>query len=146
MKYVLYLLLFVSSRFVHSQSSTCSCQLDGTGMTMICENIPTISAYHRCLHDQLHQQTDSKLRRGGLITNLTIRSHQLSSLSKDFFEFSYANQFYQLNDLRYLHIRNGTLQKIDDQIFESIGKSLEYLDFFANELSQIPKFPMNNLM
>jgi len=144
MKYIsvsVYLLLFVANHFVSSQSLTCTCQLDSTGMTMICDNIQTIFAYQRCLHDQLNLQTDYKLRRGGLITNLTLRYHQLQSVSKHLFEFSY-----QLNDLRYLRIINGTLQTIQEKTFDLIQNSLEHLDLSNNELESVPKFSMNNLM
>lgn len=149
MKYIsisVYLFFSIANHIVHSQSLTCSCQLDSTGMTMICDNIQTIFAYQRCLHDQLNIQTDYKLRRGGLITNLTLRYHQLHSLSKHLLEFSYGNYVYHLNDLRYLHIINGTLQTIEDHTFDLIKNSLEYLDLSNNELAFLPKFSMNNLM
>ena len=42
--------------------------------------------------------SDLKLRSGGIITNLTIKHHQLRSLSNGLLQFSYGNTFYKLND------------------------------------------------
>jgi hypothetical protein len=131
---------------VHSQSLSCTCQLDGTGMTMICDNVQSIVAYQQCIHEQLNLQSDLKLRRGGIITNLTIRYHQLRSLSNELFQFSYGNNFYQLNDLRYLYIVHGTLKQIDNRSLILIERALEYLDLSNNELQYIPKISNNNLM
>jgi len=129
---------------VDSQSLSCSCQLDGTGMTMICENVQSIVAYQQCIHEQLNLQSDLKLRRGGVITNLTIRYHQLRSLSNELLQFSYGNNFYQLNDLRYLYIVHGTLKQIDNRSLNLIERALEYLDLSNNELQQMPKISNNN--
>jgi Leucine-rich repeat (LRR) protein len=129
---------------VYSQSLSCSCQLDGTGMTMICDSVDSIIAYQQCIHEQLNSQSDLKLRRGGVITNLTIRYHQLRSLSTDLLQFSYGNHFYQLNDLRYLHIIHGTLKQIDNRSLSLIERALEHLDLSNNELQQMPKISSGN--
>ncbi len=134
----------MSNRMVHSQSLSCSCQLDGTGMTMICDNVQTILAYQQCIHEQLNSQSDLKLRRGGVITNLTIQHHQLRSLSNGLLQFSYGNTFYQLNDLRYLYIIHGTLKQIDNRSFTLIERALEYLDLSNNSLQQMPKLSNND--
>jgi hypothetical protein len=139
------IILYLSTtQLVHSQSVTCSCQLDGTGMTMICDNVQTILAYQQCIHEQLNSQSDFKLRRGGIITNLTIRNHQLRSISGGLFQFPFGNHFYQLNDLRYLYIIHGTLKQIDNRSFTLIERALEYLDLSNNSLQQMPKLSNND--
>ncbi len=143
MKFLIwYFPLLITIEMVHSQS--CSCQLDGTGMTMICDNIHSIIAYQQCIHEQLNIQSDLKLRRGGVITNLTIKHHQLRSLSNDLLQFSYGNNFYQLSDLRYLYIVHGTLKQIDNRALVLIERALEYLDLSNNELQQMPKILSDN--
>ena len=122
-----------------SRANGCSCQLDGTGMTMICEQIHTLNAYQQCVHEQLNHQSDVKLRRGGTITNLTIRNHQLKTLSNGLLQFSYANILYQLSDLRYLHVVNGTLKHIDQRALALVEQALEQLDVSFNELQQMPR-------
>ena len=117
---------------------------------MICRNVHSLLAYQQCLHEQLNVQSDLKLRRGGVITNLTIIHHQLRSVSSGLFQFSYGNNHvYQLSDLRYLHIVNGTLRQIENGALELIERALEYLDFSKNELQHMPrneKGQYNNLM
>ncbi|CAF5013195.1 unnamed protein product, partial [Rotaria sp. Silwood1] len=76
-----YLSLILSVEIVHAQPISCSCSLDSAGMTMICTNVHSLTAYQQCMHEQLNIQSDFKLRRGGVITNLTIIHHQLRSLS-----------------------------------------------------------------
>ena len=127
---------------VHGQS--CSCQLDGTGMTMVCDNVHSLIAYQQCIHEQLNLQSDLRLKRGGVITNLTIKHHQLHSLSSGLLQFSYGNTFYQLNDLRYLYIVHGTLKQIDNRALNLIERALEYLDLSNNELQQMPKILNDN--
>jgi len=125
---------------VHSQSLSCSCNLDGTGMTMICTNVHSLVAYQQCIHEQLNQQSDLKLRRGGVITNLTIIHHQLRSLSDGLLQFSYGNNnLYQLSDLRYLYIIYGTLRQIENRALTLIERALEYLDLSNNELQHMPQ-------
>jgi hypothetical protein len=125
---------------VHSQSLSCSCNLDGTGMTMICTNVHSLVAYQQCIHEQLNQQSDLKLRRGGVITNLTIIHHQLRSLSDGLLQFSYGNNnLYQLSDLRYLYIIYGTLRQIENGALTLIERALEYLDLSNNELQHMPQ-------
>lgn len=128
-----------------SQSiSSCSCQFDGLTLTMICDNVQSISDYQRCLYEQLISQSDLRFRRGNLIRNLTIRNHQLENLSNHLLQFSYGNQFYQLNELRSLSIVHGTLRQIENQSFQLIERTLESLDLSNNTLQQIPKiFPEN---
>ena len=135
----IYLLLIISIDKVHSQSSSCSCNLDGTGMTMICTNIQSLSTYQQCMHEQLNIQSDLKLRRGGVITNLTIIQHQLRSLSDGLLQFSYGNNAYQLSDLRYLYVVQGTLRQIENGALTLIEHALEYLDLSNNELQNIPQ-------
>lgn len=130
-----FLLIFHRISFVNG----CSCQLDGTGMTMICEQIHTLNSYQQCMHEQLNHQSDVKLRRGGLITNLTIRNHQLKTISNGLLQFSYANILYQLNDLRYLHVINGTLKHIDQRALALVEQALEHFDVSFNELQQMPR-------
>ncbi|UJR10411.1 hypothetical protein I4U23_014615 [Adineta vaga] len=130
---------------VRSQTGPCSCQLDSTGMTMVCTNVNTINAYQQCMHDQLNLQSDLKLRRGGIITNLTIKDHQLRTLTNDLFQFSYGNTFYQLSDLRYLHIVHGYLKQIENRSLTLIERALEYLDLSNNELEHVPKLSNNNV-
>jgi hypothetical protein len=132
----------ISIQMVDSQS--CSCHLDGTGMTMICDNVHSIIAYQQCIHEQLNLQSDLKLRRGGVITNLTIKHHQLRSLSNGLLQFSYGNNFYQLSDLRYLYVVHGTLKQIDNQALTLIERALEYVDLSNNELQQMPKILNDN--
>ncbi len=135
-----YLLLIISPDIVHSQSLSCSCQLDGTGMTMVCTNIQSLVAYQQCMHEQLNIQSDLKLRRGGVITNLTIIHHQLRSLSDGLFQFSYGNNnVYQLSDLRYLYIIDGTLRQIENGALTLIERALEYLDLSNNEFQHMPQ-------
>jgi len=140
----LYFPLIISNRVVHSQSLSCSCNLDGTGMTMLCDNVHSIIAYHQCIHEQLNIQSDFKLRRGGVITNLTIQNHQLHSLSNDLLQFSYGNNYYQLNDLRYLNIKHGLLKQIHNRSFTLIERALEYLDLSNNEFQSMPKISNDN--
>jgi len=146
MKFIQIIIIYYLSitRLVHSQSVTCSCQLDGTGMTMICDNVQSVLAYQQCIHEQLNSQSDIKLRRGGIITNLTIRNHQLRSISSGLFQFSYGNHFYQLNDLRYLYIVHGTLKQIDNRSLALIERALEHLDLSNNTLQQMPKISNND--
>ena len=120
-------------------------------MTMICDHVQSISDYQRCFYEQLISQSDLKFRRGNTIRNLTIRNHQLENLSNGLLQFSYGNQFYQLNDLRSLSIIHGTLRQIDNQSLGFIERTLEYLDLSNNTLTQIPKIfhddgQTNNLM
>ncbi|CAF1530350.1 unnamed protein product [Adineta ricciae] len=129
---------------VQSQSGPCSCQLDSTGMTMVCVNVNKIHSYQQCVHEQLNLQSDLKLRRGGVITNLTIKNHQLRSLTSDLFQFSYGNTFYQLTDLRYLHIVHGHLKQIQNRSLTLIERALEHLDLSSNELEYVPKLSNNN--
>lgn len=140
MFYYLLLILISTCSVVRSQSVSCSCDLDTTGMTMICTNIQSILAYQRCIHEQLNIQSDFKLRRGGVITNLTIQNHQLRSLTDDLFQFAYGNNHhYQLNDLRYLYIVQGTLRQIDSGALHLFENALEILDLSSNELQHMPK-------
>jgi len=114
--------------------------LDGTGMTMLCTNIQSLVAYQQCMHEQLNIQSDLKLRRGGVITNLTIRNHQLQSLSDGLLQFSYGNNnVYQLSDLRYLYIIDGTLRQIENGALTLIERALEYLDLSNNEFQHMPQ-------
>ncbi|CAF0826033.1 unnamed protein product [Rotaria sp. Silwood1] len=129
---------------VYSRSVSCSCHLDSTGMTMICDNVHSLIAYQQCIHEQLSLQSDIKLRRGGVITNLTIRQHRLNSLSNGFLQFSYGNIYYQLNDLRYLYIVQGKLRQIDNRALVLIQQTLEYLDLSNNEFETMPKISNNN--
>lgn len=108
-------------------------------MTMICDNIQSLSDYQRAFHEQLIIQSDLKFRRGNQIRNLTIRNHHLEILVNGLLQFSYANQIYQLNDLRSLSIIHGTLKQIDNQSLGLIERTLEYLDLSNNTLTQIPK-------
>ncbi|CAF1609159.1 unnamed protein product [Adineta ricciae] len=134
-----YFILAIVPVTVHSQSVTCSCNLDGTGMTMVCTNVESLVAYQRCVHEQLSIQSDLKLRRGGVITNLTIVNHKLRSLSDGLLQFSYGNNnVYQLNDLRYLYITRGVLRQIDNGALASIARAIEYLDLSSNELQYMP--------
>jgi hypothetical protein len=135
--YCLSLTLVLS--IVHGQVQSCTCHLDGSGMTMMCDNVHSLIAYQQCLHEQLNLQSDLKLRRGGVITNLTIRYHQLRSLSNGLFQFSYGNIFYQLSDLRYLYIIHGTLKQIDNRALALVEQALECLDVSHNELQQMPR-------
>ena len=92
------------------------------------------------MHEQLNTQSDLKLRRGGVITNLTIVEHQLRSLSAGLLQFSYGNNYmYQLNDLRYLYIVQGTLRHIEKRALALIDRALEYLDLSNNEFQQMPE-------
>ena len=105
---------------------------------MICENVQSLVAYQQCIHEQLTLQSDLKLRRGGVITNLTIRHHQLRSLSNGLLQFSYANILYQLSDLRYLSLLHGTLKQIEPRALALVEQALEQLDLSNNELQQMP--------
>lgn len=129
---------------VHSQSVLCSCHLDLSGMTMICDNVHSLIAYQQCMHEQLNLQSDFKLRRGGVITNLTIRNHRLTSLPNGLLQFSYGNINYQLIDLRYLYIIKGPLRQIENRSLALIERALEYLDLSNNEFDQMPKLSPNN--
>ncbi|CAF0871801.1 unnamed protein product [Rotaria sordida] len=142
---VCYLSLIISIRMVYSRSVSCSCHLDGTGMTMVCDNVHSLITYQQCIHEQLSSQSDIKLRRGGVITNLTIRSHRLNSLSNGLLQFSYGNIYYQLNDLRYLYIVQSKLRQIDNQALVLIERALEHLDLSNNELESMPKISNNNV-
>lgn len=117
---------------------------------MICINVDSLLAYQQCLHEQLNIQSDFKLRRGGVITNLTIMNHQIKSLSSGFLQFSYGNNYvYQLNDLRYLHVVRGTLKHIENGALQLVERALEHLDFSHNELQHMPhieKDQYSNLM
>lgn len=152
MEFFLITIIFLSIRLGESQSiSSCSCQFDGLTMTMICDNVQSMTDYQRCFYEQLISQSDLKFRRGNTIRNLTIRNHQLENLSNGLLQFSYGNQFYQLNDLRSLSIIHGTLRQIDNQSLGFIERTLEYLDLSNNTLTQIPKIfhddgQTNNLM
>ena len=108
-------------------------------MTMICDNVQSLLAYQQCVHEQLNSQSDLKLRRGGMITNLTIRNHQFRSLSNGFLQFSYGNHFYQFSDLRYLSILHGSLKQIDNRSLALIERAVEYLDLTNNTFQQMPK-------
>jgi hypothetical protein len=144
MKFFILTIAWYLPLLIHSQSLSCSCNLDGTGMTMICDNINSLTAYQQCIHEQLNLQSDLKLRRGGVITNLTIKNHQLRSLSNGLLQFSYGNTFYQLSDLRYLYVVHGKLKQIDNQSLALIQPALEYLDLSNNELEHMPKLSYNN--
>jgi len=109
-------------------------------MTMICTNVHSLIEYQQCIHEQLNIQSDLKLRRGGVITNLTIIHHQLRSLSSGLLQFSYGNNnVYQLSDLRYLYIVHGTLRQIEKGALALIERALEYLDLSNNELQYMPQ-------
>ena len=125
---------------VHGQSVSCSCNLDASGMTMVCTNVQSLVAYQQCMHEQLNTQSDLKLRRGGVITNLTIVEHQLRSLSAGLLQFSDGNNYmYQLSDLRYLYIVQGTLRHIEKRALTLIDRALEYLDLSNNDFQQMPE-------
>jgi len=133
-------LLIICPDTIHSQSVSCSCNLDSTGMTMICTNVQSLVAYQQCIHEQLNIQSDLKLRRGGVITNLTIINHQLQSLSDGLIQFSYGNNnIYQLVDLRYLYIVYGPLRQIENGALALVEHALEYLDLSNNELQHMPE-------
>ncbi|UJR35543.1 hypothetical protein I4U23_028297 [Adineta vaga] len=137
--FICYLTLTTFPAVVHSQSLSCSCNLDTTGMTMICTNVDSLVTYQRCMHEQLSIQSDLKLRRGGVITNLTITNHKLRTLSDGLLQFSYGNNnVYQLNDLRYLYVTRGILRQIDNGALALIGRAIEYLDLSSNELQHMP--------
>jgi len=109
-------------------------------MTMICTNVQSLVAYQQCIHEQLNIQSDLKLRRGGVITNLTIINHQLQSLSDGLIQFSYGNNnIYQLVDLRYLYIVYGPLRQIENGALALVEHALEYLDLSNNELQHMPE-------
>ncbi|CAF1278772.1 unnamed protein product [Adineta steineri] len=144
MKLFILTIIWYLPLIVHSQLSSCSCHLDNTGMTMTCDNVNTLSDYQQCIHDQLNLQSDLKLRRGGIITNLTIKNHQFHSLSNGLFQFTYGNTFYQLSDLRYLYIINGKLKQIENRSLALIERALEYLDLSYNELEYMPKLSNTN--
>jgi hypothetical protein len=92
------------------------------------------------MHEQLNAQSDLKLRRGGIITNLTILHHQLRSLSNGLLQFSYgSNNVYQLSDLRYLYVVHGTLRQIESGALALIERALEYIDLSNNELQHMPQ-------
>jgi hypothetical protein len=152
MKFFVFLsICYLSSiEIVHSQPLSCSCSLDGTGMTMVCTNVHSLVDYQQCMHEQLNTQSDLKLRRGGVITNLTIINHQLRSLSNGLLQFSYGNNnAYQLSDLRYLYIVQGPLRQIENGALTLIERALEYLDLSNNELQYMPQNDneqYNNLM
>ncbi|CAF2033308.1 unnamed protein product [Rotaria magnacalcarata] len=141
---VWYLPLIISTGMVHGRSLSCSCHLDGTGMTMVCNNVHSLAGYQQCIHEQLNLQSDLKLRRGGIITNLTITNHRLNSLSNDLLQFSYGNVHYQLSDLRYLYVVQGKLRQIDNQALVLIERAIEYVDLSNNELDQMPKLSTKN--
>lgn len=126
------------------QSASCSCQLDSAGMTMVCTNVHTLVAYQQCMHEQLNTQSDLRLRRGGVITNLTITEHRMRSVSRGLFQFSYGNTFYQLNDLRYLHVVHGSLRHLENRSLTLIERALEYLDLSNNELDHVPQLSNGN--
>ncbi|CAF1355289.1 unnamed protein product [Adineta steineri] len=108
---------------------------------MICTNVDSLVTYQRCMHEQLNTQSDIKLRRGGVITNLTIIYHKLRSLSNGIFQFSYGNNnAYQLSDLRYLYIINGTLRQIENRALALIEHAIEYLDLSNNEFQHMPQY------
>lgn len=137
---IFHLSLILSIVIVHGQSVSCSCTLESAGMTMICTNVYSVNAYQQCMHEQLNIQSDLKLRRGGVITNLTIINHQLRSLSSGLLQFSYGhNVVYQLNDLRYLYIVHGPLRHIEIGALGLIERALEYLDLSHNEFQYMPK-------
>ncbi|CAF1496709.1 unnamed protein product, partial [Rotaria sordida] len=137
---IFYLSLILSVQTVYGQSMSCSCNLDTTGMTMVCTNVHSLIAYQQCMHEQLNIQSDFKLRRGGVITNLTIVHHQLRSLSSGLLQFSYGhNNVYQLSDLRYLYIMHGTLRHIENGALGLIERALEYFDLSNNELQHMPQ-------
>ncbi|CAF3251242.1 unnamed protein product [Rotaria socialis] len=124
----------------HGQSMSCSCSLDAAGMTMLCTNVHSLITYQQCMHEQLNAQSDLKLRRGGIITNLTIVHHELRSLSNGLLQFSYGpNNVYQLIDLRYLYVTHGKLRHIENGALGLIERALEYLDLSNNELQHIPR-------
>ncbi|CAF3558807.1 unnamed protein product [Rotaria sordida] len=107
---------------------------------MVCTNVHSLIAYQQCMHEQLNIQSDFKLRRGGVITNLTIVHHQLRSLSSGLLQFSYGhNNVYQLSDLRYLYIMHGTLRHIENGALGLIERALEYFDLSNNELQHMPQ-------
>lgn len=122
----------------NGQPVSCSCNLDSTGMTMVCTNVQSLTAYQQCMYEQLNIQSDARLRRGGILTNLTIVQHQLRTLTNGLFQFSYGNNAYQLNDLRYLHITFGPLRQIEPRALGLIDRALEFLDLSHNELQQMP--------
>ena len=135
-----YFSLLIFSDMAHGQSVSCSCNLDASGMTMLCTNVQSLVAYQQCMHEQLNTQSDLKLRRGGVITNLTIVEHQLRSLSAGLLQFSYGNNYmYQLNDLRYLYVVQGPLRHIEKRALALIDRALEYLDLSSNEFQQMPE-------
>lgn len=108
-------------------------------MTMVCSNVESLVAYQRCMHEQLNGQSDLKLRRGGVITNLTVVNHKLRILTDGLLQFSYgANYAYQLNDLRYLHVTRGTLKQVDARALSLVERAIEHLDFSSNELQHMP--------
>ena len=130
----------LSIEIIHGQSMSCSCSLNSAGMTMICTHVHSLTAYQQCVHEQLNGQSDIKLRRGGVITNLTIIYHQLHRLSAGLLEFSYGhNNIYRFSDLRYLYIVHGTLKCIENGALKLIEHALEYLDLSNNKFQHMPK-------
>ena len=105
---------------------------------MICSNVQSLAAYQQCVHEQLNSQSDLKLRRGGVMTNLTLVHHQLRSVTKALLQFSYGNYAYHFSDLRYLYIVHGTLRQIESGALSLIDRALEYLDLSNNELQHMP--------
>jgi len=105
---------------------------------MVCTNVQSLTAFQQCMYEQLNIQSDARLRRGGILTNLTIVQHQLRTLTNGLFQFSYGNNAYQLNDLRYLHITFGPLRQIEPRALGLIDRALEFLDLSHNELQQMP--------
>lgn len=137
-------LVILNRSVVHGRSLSCSCHLDSSGMSMVCDNVHSLINYHQCIHEQLSVQTDSKLRRAGFISNLTIINHRLTNLSNDILQFSYGNINYQFHDLRYLYIVQGKLRQIDKRALALIERAIEYIDLSHNELDEMPKLSTNN--
>lgn len=132
---VLFLIVQVSAQ---SETVSCKCHLFESGMTLICENVRSLPDYQQCVHELLNTQSDFKLRRAGLITNLTIHHHQLETLSSGLLEFSHGNVLYQLTDLRYLHVVHGTLKRIDNRALSLVERPIECIDLSNNQLHQMP--------
>ncbi|CAF0922672.1 unnamed protein product [Didymodactylos carnosus] len=136
LNWITYLFLLMGS--VVTAGTSCSCDYSELSSSMFCKNIQNLNHLQQCINDQLTLITHTEHRRGYLMTNLTIIQHHLQLITDKWFEFTYNNNQYKLSSLRYLHVKNGQLNQIENDAFQIIGRSLDLLDLSYNDFKQIP--------
>ncbi|CAF1082983.1 unnamed protein product [Didymodactylos carnosus] len=138
LNWITYLFLLMGFAVTTASTISCSCDYSESSSSMVCKNIQSLNHLQQCINDQLALLTHTEHRRGYLMTNLTVTQHHLRVITDKWFEFTYNNNQYKLSSLRYLYVKNGQLNQIENEAFQTIGRSLDLLDLSYNDFRQIP--------